>query len=57
MVVAKRRSFLAQIAIVITDGSGTVDKHLTIPYAQAAKDEDITIIALGFNIYIVVLRH
>ena len=58
MVVAKRRSVLAQIAIVITDGRSNVNRGLTISNAQEAKDEDITIIALGFNIYIYIhIKH
>ena len=47
MVILKRRSSLSQIAIIITDGKANMNTAQTIPNAQAAKDKDITIIALG----------
>ena len=47
MVLATRRSSLKQITILLTDGKSNRNSANTIPYANDAKADDITMIVLG----------
>ena len=43
------RSTAQNVGFVVTDGASTRDKHLTIPEAKTAKDQGITIFAVGIG--------
>lgn len=43
------RSDVPNVAIVMTDGASTTQSELTIPYANDAKNDDITIFCLGIT--------
>lgn len=43
------RSGVENIAIVITDGASTMDRHLTVPYAKEAKSKGVKMITIGIT--------
>ena len=50
MVLAERRQSVSQVAILITDGQSRINKKETISSATDAKNDGITMVALGLLI-------
>ena len=42
-----KRTYVKQIAILLTDGKSNLNNEFTIPNADAAQDDDIEIFAIG----------